>query len=282
MFFSFRDSGCTPLLVFPIILKQVVQLPREGSSSSHKPRAVDAAVQTEPEAIDSVQMVLLGPASTESELDKVEKTLSTVAEPVPPISPTLRLDHSDFSDLATQTDFGAQLLSFSTQTMSLTTSQGCQTQPFASCSCELSTQTYQDPIAQHNEQFSFGTQTQWDFTQSSLGTQTQQNHAQFSLGTQTREDHVQFTLGTQTQCDLTQFSLGTQTQQDLTQFSLCDFGTQTMDGLNLVEQVLGTSLLPPECMDFGTQTRESSLDEMACLDFRALLHNRTREQGSQT
>jgi len=153
------------------------------------------------------------------------------------------------------------------------------TQPFASC--ELSTQTYQDPIAQHNDQFSLGTQTQQDFTQSSLGTQTQrnhdqfslgtqtqqnhaqfslgtqtqQNHAQFSLGTQTREDHAQFTLGTQTQCDLTQFSLGTQTQQDLTQFSLCDFGTQTMDGLNLVEQVLGTSLLPPECMDFGTQTR---------------------------
>jgi len=271
----------------------VVQLPREGSSSSHKPRAVDAAIQTEPEAIDSVQVVLLGPASTESELDKVEKTLSTVAEPVPPISPTLRLDHSDFSDLATQTDFGAQLLSFSTQTMSLTTSQGCQTQPFVSC--ELSTQTYQDPIVQHNDQFSLGTQTQQDFTQSSLGTQTQwnhaqfslgtqtqQNHAQFSLGTQTREDHAQFTLGTQTQCDLTQFSLGTQTQQDLTQFSLCDFGTQTMDGLNLVEQVLGTSLLPPECMDFGTQTRESSLDEMVCLDFRALLHNRTREQGSQT
>ena len=239
-------------MVIPLVLKQVVQIPRGGHDSHHhKSHAVDIAIQTEPEP---QSVGLLGPTQT-------RRTI--LAAPA-----AFTLDHSD---LATQTDIGAQLLNFSTQTMDLTSTQACQTQSLASC--ELGTQTYMDSTSQF-------TQTCQDPT--SQLTQTYSDPAiHFTLGTQTYLDSTpQFSQPPHD--PTTQFGLSPQPPDPTSQFGLCDFGTQTMDGLNLVEQVLGSSLLPPECLDFGTQTQESALEEIACIDFRELLHSRTREQSSQT
>ena len=47
---------------------------------------------------------------------------------------------------------------------------------------------------------------------------------------------------------------------------------------------LSDQLLPPECMEFGTQTLDSSLVDIASFDFgvQTLLTSVTKEQGSQT
>lgn len=237
-------------MVIPLVLKQVVQIPRdEPDAHHHKP--VDVAIQTEPE---TQSVGLLGPIQT-------RRTI--LAAPA-----ALTLDHSD---LATQTDISAQLLNFSTQTMDLTSTQACQTQSLASC--ELGTQTYMDSTSQF-------TQTCQDPTSQLTQTYSSDPAIHFTLGTQTYLDSSpQFTQPPHD--PTTHFGLSPQPPDPTSQFGLCDFGTQTMDGLNLVEQVLGSSLLPPECLDFGTQTQESALEEIACIDFRELLHNR-REQSSQT
>ena len=245
--FDSRRCGRTPAVVVPLVLKQVVQIPRDGHDKHHKPHTVDVASQTEPEP---QSVGLLEPTQTRTVI----------------VAPgALTLDHSD---LATQTDIGSQLLNFSTQTMNLTSTQACQTQSLASC--ELGTQTYMDLTSQF-------TQTGRDPTPQLYSDPA----IQFSLGTQTYLDSTsQFG---QTQHDpTTEFGLSPQLSDPSSQFGLCDFGTQTVNGLSLVEQVLGSSLLPPECLDFGTQTQESALEEMACIDFRELLHSRTREQSSQT
>lgn len=245
--FDSRWCGHTPAVVVPLVLKQVVQIPRDGCDKHHKPHTVDVASQTEPEP---QSVGLLEPTQTRT----------VIVAPA-----ALTLDHSD---LATQTDIGSQLLNFSTQTMNLTSTQACQTQSLASC--ELGTQTYMDLTSQF-------TQTGRDPTPQLYSDPA----IQFSLGTQTYLDSTsQFA---QTQHDpTTEFGLSPQLPDPTSQFGLCDFGTQTVNGLSLVEQVLGSSLLPPECLDFGTQTQESALEEMACIDFRELLHSRTREQSSQT
>ena len=45
-----------------------------------------------------------------------------------------------------------------------------------------------------------------------------------------------------------------------------------------------SELLPPECMEFGTQTLDSSLVDIASFDFgvQTLLTSVTKDQGSQT
>ena len=244
-----RNRLCVSSVTVPLVLKQVVQIPRDGHDKRqhHKPHTVDVASQTEPEP---QSVGLLEPTQTRTVI----------------VAPgALTLDHSD---LPTQTDIGSQLLNFSTQTMNLTSTQACQTQSLASC--ELGTQTYMDLTSQF-------TQTGRDPTPQLYSDPA----IQFSLGTQTYLDSTsQFA---QTQHDpTTEFGLSPQLPDPTSQFGLCDFGTQTVNGLSLVEQVLGSSLLPPECLDFGTQTQESALEEMACIDFRELLHTRTREQSSQT
>ena len=50
------------------------------------------------------------------------------------------------------------------------------------------------------------------------------------------------------------------------------------------EELFLAELLPPECMEFGTQTLDSALEDIASLDFgvQTLLPSDTKDQSSQT
>ena len=50
------------------------------------------------------------------------------------------------------------------------------------------------------------------------------------------------------------------------------------------DELCFSELLPPECMEFGTQTLDTSLEDIACLDFgvQTLLTSGTKDQSSQT
>ncbi len=183
----------------------------------------------------------------------------------------------------------------------------------APCECSgsinLTTQTEVSDLASHF--LSLGTQTELVNDPAnqllSLGTQTEfindpANHL-LSLGTQTAEAPTS-SQSCQTQ-EASSCEFGTQTYSDFAaQYlahnpsSVVDFGTQTAaseqayslgtrqedlhQGLCLDDQAFCNSfLLPPECMDFGTQT----LDELPCLHdlgVQTLLPAETKDQGSQT
>ena len=74
--------------------------------------------------------------------------------------------------------------------------------------------------------------------------------------------------------------LGTQTVSSQTYFSdTVDFGTQTNELPSLeLDNSFCSHLLPPDCLDFGTQTLESSISH----SMQTLLQSDTRDQGCQT
>ena len=177
----------------------------------------------------------------------------------------------DLTDLATQTDFSDfadQFLSFGTQTTTAgTITQGCQTQPNAN------TQGCQTQLDANMQ----GCQTQLDANTQDWQTQSGANSCEF--GTQTPSSSAN-TQDLATAFSMVSVDFGTQTAA----VTSCSTSIAAVDCDFMMEQAL-EHLLPPECMDFGTQTLESSLvDVLPCLDLglQPLLQSETRDQESQT
>ena len=184
---------------------------------------------------------------------------------------------------------------------------------FQSSAVEFGTQTFEDCDAAihqlHSSAVEFGTQTfedsdaaihQLHSSAVEFGTQTfdaaihQFQSSAVEFGTQTFEDSDAAIH--QLQSSAVEF--GTQTFDSSMQFfgsGICSaVGTQTVaacpPSLRECEFLFDDNytfcrnLLPPDCMEFGTQTLESCLDDIHSLDFgvQTLLQTETREQGSQT
>lgn len=276
-------SSTVPIPPQPIIIKQVVRLPRPNLvSSSTQTEQEDLVLANQPKSdtIDGPHSKtgLSGSSSfEESVLSYVPNSLhstmlldlSTQTEPC-----SDHLEHMfDLSDLATQTDFTG-LFDFGTQTTSQhTTSQSCQTTSTSTnntatqnCQTYLPTQTCAPgmaleqpgpgPPGRHSvtavqgynhrmdEFVEFGTQTCPTDNHSLLGIATQISSGEF--GTQTcPPDDLLTEFGTQT-CLTDNHSLlgiATQTSGDL----LVEFGTQT--------DKQSTQTSPGDLLvEFGTQT----------------------------
>ena len=255
-----NSSQLPPII---ITIRQVIEVPRDTAQET----AVQTSLALEDPSHfsgDPLRSVLpCSPAvPVNNSSDAVPTTSQAVqADTSPYLASTAAQTDPDLTDLATQTDFSdfaEQFLSLGTQTaLAGTLTQSCQTQPDAS-SCEF-----------------VGTQT------ALAGTLTQ--------GCQTQPDANSCEFGTQTP------SAADGTHDLATALSMVsvDFGTQTAAPPAIASS--GTSmaavdcdfmmehLLPPECMDFGTQTLESSLvDVLPCLDLGMQTLLETRDQGSQT
>lgn len=201
---------------------------------------------------------------------------------------------ADFNDLSIQTDFqvpaSMNFNHLATQTeLCLPTTMDLTTQTdFHHASIDfndLAVQTDLPSSVDLTTQTDFHLPTNVDLNE--LATQTDFLAAQLlSFGTQTLPATA--TQSSQTHPPALSCELGTQTYE----FLNVDFGTQTGDtpppnrecDLDFIDPPL---CLPPECMEFGTQTLESALGDMSCLDFGVqtqtqLFQNTTKDQGSQT
>ena len=160
-----------------------------------------------------------------------------------------------------------------------------------SSAVEFGTQTFEDSDAAihqlHSSAVEFGTQTfdaaihQFQSSAVEFGTQTfedsdaaihQLQSSAVEFGTQTFDSSMQY-FGSGI-CS----AVGTQT------VAACPPSLRECEFLFDDNYTFCRNLLPPDCMEFGTQTLESCLDDIHSLDFgvQTLLQTETREQGSQT
>ena len=147
-----------------------------------------------------------------------------------------------------------------------------QTDP---CLTDLATQT---DFSDFTEQFlSFGTQTAVAGT-ITQGCQTQPDAHSCEFGTQTTSSASESTCDLVAALSMASVDFGTQTAAPPT---ITGSGTSTAAAVDC--DFMMEHLLPPGCMDFGTQTLESSLvDVLPCLDLGMQTLLETRDQGSQT
>ena len=158
----------------------------------------------------------------------------------------------------------SELLSLGTQT----TSPAPDATPLV-----VLTQACQTPAAQLCD---FGTQTQTDanalpldvISDNSIASCTTNSPSCYSDGSAL--SLVEF--GTQTACS---------EPYNISELDMVDFGTQT-NGMCSLELDDSLFILPPECMDFGTQTLDFALDCVSHSVQTCLHSSDTRDQSSQT
>lgn len=265
------------ILPSPIIIRQVVKLPRQVTTSTQTSKtssnSKDTACQTDLESncnasissqtqtvYDFVCDYAHSHSNTDVPLQSLQQSTMTISSQLHD-SVTTQTEHSHCLSCITD-----DLFSLGTQTMDYTLTQGSQTQ--LTSSCEFGTQT-----------------TSYEIPSSMASSEVQ--CPQYDLNTLGLVD-----FGTQT-------TTHNPSRNQLDGCEVSDFGTQTifLPSFHCMESALSCSvghdeldLLPHECMDFGTQTGECELDSIPCFDFGvqtaldllSTCSSGTKDQGSQT
>ena len=265
-----HSSKLIKLLPSPIIIRQVMQLPKQVTTSTQTSQTTsaflslkDSACQTDTESHYSECTTT---QTQNFNLNTDHSLQSLHVQPSTRMS-TTQLQYQD--SVTTQTEpyhVPYDLLSLGTQTVDFTFTQGCQTQLTSSCEFGTQTTRYEIPLSTTSSEVQC---LQYDLNTLGL----------VDFGTQTTATNCTTNQLTNNSCEVS------------------DFGTQTIFLPNLysMESALSCSvdhdelhLLPPECMDFGTQTRECELDGIPSFDFGVqtaldlLNSSDTKDQGCQT
>lgn len=257
-----------PVFVLPPpLIKQVVRLAKQVSIATQTTKTATERAAT----VDTMCQTLPRMLYTQEHPHRCQDVATFacgLSDPYPPseatgsssssgsFHPCLSATQTDLSltDLSTQTDLtylATKLLNFGTQTVGAMATQACQTH-----------------VAQ---------ETQLSALQSSP-------NIVVSVGCEYGSRSV---AGTQTAVYDTQTGeFASEMSRALECRSCLEFGTQTApfppesSDYSFVEQALSSTVLPPDCMDFGTQT----LDSLPSLHFgvQTLLLSETKDQGSQT
>ena len=251
-----RPSNPSPPLnvVFvpvPTSIKLVVPLPDKG-------RVVSNATQTDEET-----PTVSAPARLASEVELQSSSSQTTLSPLSPSSSSFNHDQllrspSELFSLGTQTNFSPLPA------------------PQANTSLVVSTQTRSAQLCD------FGTQTNTDRVSCTVSFNTVNGPPTVLPG----GSSICYNSHTEPSLDLVEF--GTQTclplaLYDIGESDTVDFGTQTigMSDLDMDDALFCCSLLPPECLDFGTQTLDFPYD-CSSHSYAHSSNSDTRDQSSQT
>lgn len=243
---SATKSHSIVLVPVPTSFKVVVPMPE-------KRRVVTNSTQTEESythemSAHSAQVILSSPR-----VEVQSSSSQTTAEHCSFNHTHLLCSPSELLSLGTQTNFPPEAVSLVMST------QACQTQTAQLCD--------------------FGTQTHVDTTHAALSLDATSNSTTCTSNNASCYDDTSVLdlveFGTQTACSES-YSIG--------ESDMVDFGTQTigLSGLELDDPLFCSHLLPPECLDFGTQTLDFSYNPVSHCVQTYLHGNDTRDQSSQT
>lgn len=205
-------------------------------------RVVTTSTQTDAHEAPEVTLLRLPPTEVELQSSSCQTTLD--------LSFNLLRPPSEVLSLGIQTNIPSEKAVVSTQ--------ACQTQSTQLCD--------------------IGTQTHKGTSHVVLPSNTSDSATCISNGTScysenSAHDVVEF--GTQTTCSESYI---------ISESDMVDFGTQTigMSHLELDDSLFSQHLLPPECLDFGTQTLEFPYDYVSQSVQTCLQGSDTKDQSSQT